>query len=724
MVFQRFTKGSKAEYLNPKRLLDVEGYITREEVISILGHTFDIDLEDSSTKKMSDVGDMSLTNQKMLNALLNKGYISGYPDGTFKPKNQITRAELVKIIHNISSNILIDEKEYTSKDLTGNVIVKSDNIKLDNLSVKGNIYVSGNVKNLKIKKSNVAGDIIVLSNGLDNMIVDKSNIDKVNIENNSEKDVNLDIINDSKIGSLNMIGKLRMNADLSSYIAVISNMNDIFINNIQIPKNSKTTLMGGKPEAYKGDTTSKKKDNKPVKVNENNNSQSSGGGYDDYYSNDTNSNNSTNNILVNKIEIKDVENPVKEYKKVELLSSVYPNNANNRNIIWEVEKSDDAKAEIIDNKILLPKVSGDITLVASATDGSGVRASKKIRIEKEVIYKDTKLNEYLEYKDSELKLIISEMPQIIFGEDAPYPYIETKISLVGDYCDIENLKLEFVLNNKLYEGLINNSEGADLDYPELKIINALKFDSKKDLNGGYKVSLDANLNLAAVSIDEQGSSLNKGERIEWFVLNNYDESGGKATISRHGKLIGIKPGKVKVIVRYEGKPDTEFSEIIEIQDMALSEDDIIVEEISKEINDNCLKISVKINNNIGRIIEMPRIKLNMDPQININEESSISMTVNDEEKKYLDSGSNAEVIIKINLDKVSIGDVKNIDLIFELGKIEIKFDEEDINKDVNEVEDNETINFFKINESNTEFEDTIINEENDDFKNDNLELLD
>ena len=43
----------------------------------------------------------------------NKGYIHGYPDGTFKPDKNITRAEAVTIINNI---INAAEKESTVSD--------------------------------------------------------------------------------------------------------------------------------------------------------------------------------------------------------------------------------------------------------------------------------------------------------------------------------------------------------------------------------------------------------------------------------------------------------------------------------------------------------------------------------------------------------------------------------------------------------------------------------
>ena len=37
-----------------------------------------------------------------INNFINKGYISGYQDGTFKPNNDITRAEFVKIVNRVS----------------------------------------------------------------------------------------------------------------------------------------------------------------------------------------------------------------------------------------------------------------------------------------------------------------------------------------------------------------------------------------------------------------------------------------------------------------------------------------------------------------------------------------------------------------------------------------------------------------------------------------------
>ncbi|MDR2770680.1 MAG: S-layer homology domain-containing protein, partial [Clostridiales Family XIII bacterium] len=75
--------------------------ITREEVAAVL---FRISPGESSTKvpkgltDAKDIGGWAVT---AVNSAYSKGYLSGYPDGKFYPKRNLTRAETVKVINKV-----------------------------------------------------------------------------------------------------------------------------------------------------------------------------------------------------------------------------------------------------------------------------------------------------------------------------------------------------------------------------------------------------------------------------------------------------------------------------------------------------------------------------------------------------------------------------------------------------------------------------------------------
>lgn len=85
----------EAEYLNPNEL------ITREEVAKIIGIAFGFETNAKEALGFKDHVQISLSAKGMVGALKEKGYIQGYEDGTFAPKKNITRAEIVKMLFNV-----------------------------------------------------------------------------------------------------------------------------------------------------------------------------------------------------------------------------------------------------------------------------------------------------------------------------------------------------------------------------------------------------------------------------------------------------------------------------------------------------------------------------------------------------------------------------------------------------------------------------------------------
>ncbi|MCL2046744.1 MAG: S-layer homology domain-containing protein, partial [Oscillospiraceae bacterium] len=80
--------------------------ITREEFTAIVCRFFDVAI-DSSENPFSDVSE-NWAYEYILTAAAN-GWVEGYPDGTFRPKNDIKRAEVVTIINRIIGRIVRTE---------------------------------------------------------------------------------------------------------------------------------------------------------------------------------------------------------------------------------------------------------------------------------------------------------------------------------------------------------------------------------------------------------------------------------------------------------------------------------------------------------------------------------------------------------------------------------------------------------------------------------------
>ena len=74
---------------------------------------------DSTTAPFSDV-DTSTSQGQAIMKMYEKGYLKGYEDGTFKPNNSITRAELTRVFNQVFGYTLNEQVAVDMSDFTDN----------------------------------------------------------------------------------------------------------------------------------------------------------------------------------------------------------------------------------------------------------------------------------------------------------------------------------------------------------------------------------------------------------------------------------------------------------------------------------------------------------------------------------------------------------------------------------------------------------------------------
>jgi len=79
--------------------------ITRAELATMLSR-FE-NLRETSASAFPDV--VGHWAEKSVNSAAAKGWVSGYPDGTFKPENNITRAETVAVVNRMLERTVLKE---------------------------------------------------------------------------------------------------------------------------------------------------------------------------------------------------------------------------------------------------------------------------------------------------------------------------------------------------------------------------------------------------------------------------------------------------------------------------------------------------------------------------------------------------------------------------------------------------------------------------------------
>jgi len=155
--------------------------ITREEAAVIIGRALGI-AESSADVAFADEADISSWARGYVSAMTEKKLINGW-GGKFSPKTGITRAETVKIIDNAIKGLYKAAGEYTG-DINGTVVVNTDDVKLKNMKITGNLIIAEGVGEGEVilDSVEVTGETFIRGGGTNSIkVTGKSHLPKVTI---------------------------------------------------------------------------------------------------------------------------------------------------------------------------------------------------------------------------------------------------------------------------------------------------------------------------------------------------------------------------------------------------------------------------------------------------------------------------------------------------------------------------------------------------------------
>lgn len=149
--------------------MNPEGDITREQAATIIGRlykTTDANAVKPNQLTFTDKNQISSWSAGYIYEAVQKGYIAGYPDGTFKPKNNIKRSEIARILYSYLGTALSKEgEEYKGSDLKKDVenVTISEACTLSSAEIGGDLYITEGIDNEKVvlKDVTMRGTLII-----------------------------------------------------------------------------------------------------------------------------------------------------------------------------------------------------------------------------------------------------------------------------------------------------------------------------------------------------------------------------------------------------------------------------------------------------------------------------------------------------------------------------------------------------------------------------------
>ncbi|HCC06627.1 MAG TPA: hypothetical protein DEP72_00480 [Clostridiales bacterium] len=162
--------------------------INRQEASAVLCRVFElVGNSDNLENTFIDYQAIEGYAKQNVNALLEKGYIKGYENQTFRPNNNLTRAEAVKMIDSIVGEIYNQSGSYTGK--YNNIVINTGDIMLKDTTINGNLYLTEGIAegNVYLENVTVIGDTVIKGGGLNSIIINNSNLKNIKVKKNDSK---------------------------------------------------------------------------------------------------------------------------------------------------------------------------------------------------------------------------------------------------------------------------------------------------------------------------------------------------------------------------------------------------------------------------------------------------------------------------------------------------------------------------------------------------------
>ncbi|WP_313016318.1 S-layer homology domain-containing protein [Acetoanaerobium noterae] len=169
------------------------GHITRAEAAAIMTNLKKLNPNASAAEKFADYASMADWAKGHVGAVVEAKFMSGYPDGTFKASNTITRAESVATLNNVinpgeaKANLVIDNAgtyggtEVDYQMVKGTVTVNVADVTLKNMVIDGDLILAEGIGEGEVTLENVTvkGDTHVLGGGANSIYIKNSKMAKI-----------------------------------------------------------------------------------------------------------------------------------------------------------------------------------------------------------------------------------------------------------------------------------------------------------------------------------------------------------------------------------------------------------------------------------------------------------------------------------------------------------------------------------------------------------------
>ncbi|MGN8969009.1 S-layer homology domain-containing protein [Intestinimonas sp. HCP28S3_D6] len=180
--------------------------ITREEATVILARNLMMQPAVGENTDFTDGRELSNWSSGLVSTAAAYNLISGYPDGSFRPQDPITRGEVAIMVTNAIGTPVQEPGEHTLGNVYGNVVITDSGITLRDTTIAGNLYITAGVDlgDVHLENVTVLGEIVVSGGGVseggdDSIVLRNVDAPKLIVDNIKNQLVSLRVEGDGVI---------------------------------------------------------------------------------------------------------------------------------------------------------------------------------------------------------------------------------------------------------------------------------------------------------------------------------------------------------------------------------------------------------------------------------------------------------------------------------------------------------------------------------------------
>lgn len=141
--------------------------MTREQAAALIGRNLRIDPIPGMTTTFVDNQDIGVWSRGLVQKAADMGIVQGYADGTFRPKNFVTRGHVACFLSRALGTLIKEPGDQSLGGVYGNVTITSPGVTLRDTTITGNLYLTSGIGlgNVELENVTVLGEIIVSGAG-------------------------------------------------------------------------------------------------------------------------------------------------------------------------------------------------------------------------------------------------------------------------------------------------------------------------------------------------------------------------------------------------------------------------------------------------------------------------------------------------------------------------------------------------------------------------------